>query len=121
MPTANPTPIPWVDQSGEGIGSWDVPFLVYAGTTIAIRLWNLPAPASCTLAGTFPDGTPFDLGRTTAIWTGPTAGTANAYSAIWELTIPIDQVGSADWRTVCTYLDIERLDTTFGATLRPPE
>lgn len=118
-PTPKPTPIPW--KSDGPAGSIDVPYAIYAGTTITFRLWSMPAPASCTLNFTWPDATKVALGKKTAAYVGPSAGSSNGYAASWKLKIPATQIGDGTFTYVCTYLGVKRIDSWFSINIRPPK
>jgi hypothetical protein len=119
-PTKPPaTPIPWDSDGPEG--SIDVPFAIYAGTTITFRIWSMPAPATCTLTFKWPDATSTALGAKTATYVGPSAGSTNAYAASWNLEIPASQVGDGTFTYVCTYLGVERINSSFWIPIRPPQ
>lgn len=118
-PTPKPTPIPWISDGPDG--SIDVPFAIYAGTTITYRLWAMPAPATCTLVLTWPDATTNALAKKTATYVGPSAGTTNSYAVSWKITIPASQVGEIRFTYKCTYLGKVRIDGWSTSLIRPPK
>lgn len=118
-PTPKATPIPWKSDGPEG--SIDTPFAIYAGSTITFRLWSMPAPATCTLNFTWPDATKLALGKKTATYIGPSAGSLNSYAASWKLKIPATQVGDGTFTYLCTYLGVKRIDGWWSINIRPPK
>jgi len=126
-PTPKPTPAPTPRRTAAPLpwpagasGSIDVPQDVYAGTTITFRIWDLPAPAKCTLRFTWPDASTVPLATKTATKGAPPSGSSYAYSASWSLDIPAAQVGEGKFTYVCTYLGVVRIDSWFTITIQPP-
>ena len=98
---------------------WDVPFSpIPVGTTATIRVWNLPAPASCTMVAKFSDGTSANLGTKIAVYIGPSPGSTAAYAAIWHWAVPATAaLGEGKLYSACTYLGVKRTDSWFGFRL----
>jgi hypothetical protein len=120
-PPPPPTPIPWIEPPG-GAGHIDVPFgSITTGTSINIRLWNLPAPANCWMGGRYSDGSTFNLGVKTATYVGPSGGSSAAYAVSWAWAVPTGApVGDGRFEYGCEYLGVVRFNTWFGFTLQAP-
>jgi hypothetical protein len=106
--------LPWYEPPGGA--QWDVPFGgIAAGTTATVRIWNLPAPATCSMRADFPDGSTTNLGTVTATYVGPSPGSPAAYEARWALSVPAGMtLGEGRLTVLCSYLGVTRVDSWFG-------
>jgi hypothetical protein len=116
-PTPVPTPIPWLDQGNVDFGS-----PVTAGTQVAMRIFAMSAPATCSLQVRYADSTMIDLGTVVAVFDGEKPGaTGDTYACFWTWHVSAGApVGAAyvTWQVV--YLGVTRFDGGEDVTIQAP-